>query len=1232
MTSRNSWPARKPARAFALLSLVTIALTTRFLAAQAGVASKAPFDPASFDKIAKPFLTQNCVACHNADLNTAGIRVDQLNASLEDRHLQVWESIRRRLREGTMPPKGMAQPTSAQREQMVDWITQAMEVSRLRPAVKNGLIRRLTIPQYRNTLRELLLLDDDLTVGLPPDALSKDGFLNNKDTLQLSPVLTESYFEIAEEALNRAIVDPNLKPSIQNFRVDLGASVNPAPIPDKLVLGAGSQLLNNEDVLVTQLTPRKPFPFEPFFMKTKYRFIEGYQGNDTVRGWREYDSIYHAVFADMRGSPGYPKGEAYSTVPQGLLLRPAVPTDETFGLDSTYGPKANFKISLRQLPEFGRFRVSITAAKYNDGLLLDAGAPSQKEADGITFHDVKTSRTVTIAKAGIYQADIYPQEVVAPPPDVSRLNEGLGGMWPPPDAPAANLRGDAKLIDSPLGKAVAFTGAADAVVIPRSAAMNVGEGDFTVAGWIRPTALRRATIVALGGDGMHGWYLDLSDARGSVRLQTNGPDNQPNGTVSSAAGALRADVWQHVAVVVKRGKPGEQGKGEKGKNETRIYVNGYLVARGAVGPANLDNPKLDLRLGRMGVAQPFQGELHEVRIYRRTLGEAEIQGLLQPGKQFVQPPAQRQGRGAGGRGAQEVVTLTMGDRQFSGQLQQPAFVVVRLPAGPLELGALNTGFRDMDRIVFTPLPDSHELSKRLLAFGKRSPRVGVYVGLRRDCGSTFAPVGPPQTVSGEKAERYVFEGTLRNFPSPQDSKDDNPNYLQGVHEIGVRSEYTDGRDMPRLVVRSVEFEGPYYDVWPPAPHKNIFVDFDRKNDQPAYARKVIHDFATRAYRRPITSAEEAALLGVYQKSSAAGNSFTASVKDALLVALTSPQFLFLVETSKSPAPEPLDNYELASKLSYFLWNGPPDHKTLQLAATGALSKQVDTEVARMIGDSRFSAFINEFTFQWLNLEKFQVVEVDRKKFPKLTIHARSQLKQEPIEFLQYLIRHNLSVRNLIESDFVVANETVASYYDLGDKTESGFAFVAIPHGRRDLGGLLTQPAILAGLSDGRESNPVKRGAWLARKIIAEPPADPPPNVPALKEETKDLTLRQRLEQHRTQAACNQCHAKIDPWGVPFEEYDAAGRLKQGTVDAKSTLPDKTEVSGVNALRHYLAEDRVDQVAFSFLKHLTTYGIGRSLTYNELLYLKQDGLKLKAGGYLMQDMVRYVTSSKLFLEK
>ena len=144
----------------------------------------------------------------------------------------------------------------------------------------------------------------------------------------------------------------------------------------------------------------------------------------------------------------------------------------------------------------------------------------------------------------------------------------------------------------------------------------------------------------------------------------------------------------------------------------------------------------------------------------------------------------------------------------------------------------------------------------------------------------------------------MFEGAIRNFPSP-DVEKDNVNYLAGVREIGVRSEYTDGRDMPRLLIRSVEFEGPFYETWPPPSHRNIFVDFDRKSDLPAYARKIIRDFATRAYRRPITAAEESALMAVLPEIIRRGTAtFEESVKDALQVVLTSPQFLFLVENSK----------------------------------------------------------------------------------------------------------------------------------------------------------------------------------------------------------------------------------------------------------------------------------------------------------------------------------------------
>jgi len=1206
MTSRNRWIRLQTA--FALLALTAAAWTTHSIHVQA-----ADSPEASFEKEIQPFLEKHCVACHNTDNSTAGVRVDHLDGKLPDRNIRTWEGIRRRVANQTMPPKGLPQPDEAERKRLVEWAEQALEVARLRPSPKNGGVRRLTVEQYQNTLSELLRLDDKLIDTLPPDAISKDGFVNNTETLQLSPLLMEAYFEIAEDALDRALVDPDSKPKIQNFRMDLGAGINPEPLPEKLILGANSLLLDNEDYTVTQLTAKKDFPFEPFFMRTQYRFIEGYEGNATVRGWRDFDSIYHAVFADMRGSRGYPKGLPYSTVPEGLLLRPAIPTDELFGSDGTYGPKANFKISLRELPDHGRFRVKVTAAKYDDGLLLDPeDAARPAGAGSLVVTNPTKPQTIEIAKAGVYQVDV----VEAPrsdslEPDASRLEEALAGSWTFDGEAPGKLEGDAKLAASPFGKALTLDGDGDSLIAPRTDALNVGEGDFTVAAWIRPSKLQRAGVVVLGAhDQMPGWRLELADNKGSIRLAAMLSNQETGDVVTSPQGVVQADNWQHIAAVVRRGK-----------DLTRLYVNGVPVVKGTIGPMDLENTEVDLHIGRISYANHFQGEIDEVRLYTRALEDAELQALVEPGKELTLPPPD----------SSQEIRLSLGDRWFSGELTHPAFLAVRLDAGPLEMRAENNGVRHLGRIVLTPLADSDPVVARLRSFEQRSPRLGVHLGLRRDCGSTFAPVGEPQTVSGEELQEFVFEGAIANYPSPEVEKD-NVNYLAGIREIAVRSEYTDGRDMPRLRIRTIEFEGPFYETWPPPSHQSVFVESSNKDNGDAYAREVIGKFASRAYRRPVTAEEEQTLFDVYKGSLETGRGFRESVKDALHVALTSPQFLFLVERSATPGPEPLDDYELASKLSYFLWNGPPDAQTLNLASEGKLRANLGAEVDRMIDDEKFSRFAHQFVSHWLSLDKLDVLEPDREKFPKLTRDARAQLRLEPIEFLFHLVRKNLPVRNLIDSDFVMVNEVVADYYDLGAKTESGFRFVPIEHTRPELGGVLTQAAILAGLSDGRESNPVKRGAWVARKIVAEPPADPPPNVPALDESAEGLTLRQRLEQHRNQPGCQQCHLKIDPWGVALEEFDANGRLKTEPADAESTLPDGSEVKNIFEFKRYLGDDRIDQVAFSVLKHLVIYANGRDLTYSELHALQQDGLRLRADSYRMRDMIHYVANSDLFLEK
>jgi hypothetical protein len=1016
-------------------------------------------EEAAFRENIQPLLTKFCIRCHNAEEMESGVRVDQLTSTIEDRDIPLWKGIQKQIADGAMPPEDEPQLSAEQRKSFDEWITKGIAAARSRNRAKNGAVRRLTVTQYRNTLRDLLGIEEDLTDSLPPDGTSKDGFTNNAQVLALSPLQVETYFDIAEQALDQCIVDENAKPVIQNFRMDLGASINPQPCPDKLVLGALSMLLKNEDFVVTELQPKKPFEYRPFAMQTKFEFIEGYVGNDTIRAWKKFDSIYHAVFACVRGTPGYPKGEAVQTVSDGLLLRPAIPSPEIFGQSNTYGPMSNFKISLRELPDEGNFRIRVKAARYDDGLLLDAGSkPFNLNANGVS---------------------------------------------------------------------VSVEGAA----------------------------------------------------------------------LSNAAHADGVGVKQDVTLTIPQ-------------------------------------------------AGVYQVDLH-----------------CKPGK------------------SQGLFSLELNERHFAGQLFEPtpaptadkeentpdqatAFLLVRLRAGELKIKARYGDNSRLRRIVFSRQADGSDSAKRFKIFEQRTPSIGVYLGLRRDCGSTLTQVGEPERVVGSELREYVFSGAIRDFPNT-DVEKDNVNYLAGVREIGVRSEYTDGRDMPRMLVRSVEFEGPFYDSWPPATHRRIFIESphqpvgrallpvpsraeatnpDKENRtgksahptdaQIAYAEDIIRSFATRAFRRPITDAELQQFLAIWKNSFDTSKNFRQSIKDTLLVVLTSPQFLFLIENSRTPDAEDLDSFELASKLSYFLWNAPPDSRLLELASKNELHRSLDAETERMIRDPRFGQFINEFASQWLSLDKFDVVAVDAGRFPKLTRDTKTQLRQEPIQFLRHLIENNLSVRNLLQSDFVVANEVVASYYDLADRTESGFRFVPIQHENTNLGGVLTQASILAGLSDGRESNPVKRGAWFARKIIAEPPDDPPPNVPKLPEDdASKLTLREKLERHRNQKGCVKCHTGIDPWGLPFESFDAGGLPKKTpATETKSKLPDGTEVADLIALKRYLAQDRIDQVAFSVLKHLATYAVGRSLTYNEQMDLREQAIALRASEYRMQDLIRFVINSDAFLKK
>lgn len=1000
----------------------------------------APAAADDFTRDVLPLLQSHCIRCHGADKAESGVRLDQLSAEPSDKQLGLIRTASRQVASGHMPPEGEPPLTEQQREQLTGWMNGVLEVAARRPPEKNGAMRRLTVPQYRNTLQDLLGLREDFTEVLPPDAPSRDGFTNNEQVLSLAPLQIEACFDIARQALDACLVDEDKPPVIQSFRMDFGQGINLQPCPDSLILGANNELLPNADFQVTELAPYKSFAYTPYQMQRKFRFIEGYVGNDTIREWREFDSIYHAVFACTRGTPGYPKGSAWQTIPAGLLLRPAIPSSEIFGESSTYGPRANFKISLRELPDHGEFRITVRAARYVDCMLLDQGT----------------------APAALVPADA--QSPAAPHPDTLIISRGSDGQWP-------------------------------AITLPRDAV----------------------------------YQLDV------VR-----------------------------------------------------------------GPADA-GPPLQL-----------------------LLGNSHCEGRLEKGWAAADQPGP---------------VITDDETVF-------ALLRKRLPAGPLSLQLAGGPAGAVRRLLFTPLPDTSEEVRHYAAFEGRSNWLGVHVGLRRDCGSTLAPVERPLEVSSTEFQDYVFHGAINDYPAPEVEKD-NVNYLAGVREIGVRSEYTDGRDLPRLLIQSITFEGPFHSVWPPETHRRLLPDSPLKQaafleppDAAAradsassrYSREVLTGFASRAYRRPADAAEVEQAVAIWQASRQSGQSLIEAFRDAFSMILASPQFLFLIEDSSGPQPEPINDWELASKLAYFLWNSPPDQQLLELAAAGQLRNQLREQTTRLVADAKFSRGIGQIAAEWLSLDRFNVLSVDARRFPKLTRDMRTQLREEPIHYLQELFQADLPPAAFVRSDFRMLNDPVASYYGIPNEVESGLKFVRHPVAAPDAGGVLTQAAILAGLSNGRESNPIRRGAWLARRIIAEPPEDPPPNVPQLKEDDTSLSLREKLARHRNQPGCAGCHAGIDPWGFPLEQFDAGGLLRKDPVDAVGNLPDGTTVGDAADLRRYLAEDREEQVIFSILRHLAAAGAGRSLAWSELEWLRGEAKRLRSAGSGCRELLQSVVVSPIFLEK
>lgn len=420
-----------------------------------------------------------------------------------------------------------------------------------------------------------------------------------------------------------------------------------------------------------------------------------------------------------------------------------------------------------------------------------------------------------------------------------------------------------------------------------------------------------------------------------------------------------------------------------------------------------------------------------------------------------------------------------------------------------------------------------------------------------------------------------------------------------------------------------------------APPERIFLVRPGKKYKPRVAAQlIIERLGARAFRRPIEKAETDRLMRLYDNATKRGANFESAVKLAVKAMLVSPKFLFRSEgEQKAEGAYTRTDWELASRLSYFLWASMPDGELFDLAAKKKLRdpKILEAQARRMIADPKFDDTAQSFAGQWLHArELYGVTQPDPRRFPTFTPTLRDAMFAEVSQLFGSVVRDNTNLLQLLDGDYTYVNEELAKHYGIEGITGSEMRRVSLEKGRR--GGLLTTAAVLTVTSYPQRTSPVLRGKWVLEEILGTPPPPPPPNAGALpaNDAVKDgLTFRQRLEEHRKKPECAGCHARMDPIGFGLENYDPIGRWREqiggGPVDAAGVLATGEKFTGPAELKAHLKK-RQDDFARNLTEKMLAYAIGRGLEPGDAPSVRDILKKLEADDYRAQTLMLEVVKS------
>jgi len=421
--------------------------------------------------------------------------------------------------------------------------------------------------------------------------------------------------------------------------------------------------------------------------------------------------------------------------------------------------------------------------------------------------------------------------------------------------------------------------------------------------------------------------------------------------------------------------------------------------------------------------------------------------------------------------------------------------------------------------------------------------------------------------------------------------------------------------------------------------KRIFVCYPREiAEETACAKNIIVNMAERAFRRPLNEQDQNELLGFYEKSRK-GADFETGVRDALSAILVSPHFIYRAETGTDKAQLALDDFELASRLSFFLWSSVPDPELLTLANKGQLHEPavLKKQITRMLADARSKSLVKDFTAQWLNLAKLDEIRPNAGQFRYASgrLDPRPMFKEELNLFVDSVLRSDQSVTKLLNADYTFLNERLAMQYGIENIKGSKFRKVQLTDNTRN--GLLGKGAILMLTANPNRTSPVLRGAWILERLLGTPPTPPPPGVEALKENgfgKAPTTVRERLEKHRANPTCFGCHGVMDPLGFALENFNTVGQFRtfdsdtQTAIDASGVLPDGKAIKGPGDLVQALVA-RSDMFVETLTQNLMTYALGREISYKDMPTIRKIARAVAKDGNRFDAIVYNIVTSNAF---